>query len=229
MVMFLDNVVPFGRSLDEYSKIFSLTPTDFSGKIVGIGDGPASFNAEGTRLGYQLTSVDPIYVFSGSQIKSRFDAVVDNIINQVKATPKDWVWSHHQSPDDLKNNRIKAMNAFLEDYEIGQQQGRYLVGEVPKLSFPDQSFSLALCSHFLFLYSDHFDYEFHLNSIKEMLRISAEVRIFPLLTLDLKRSPYLDSILRSLTEQGFSPSIQKVEYELQKGGNEMLVIRKIEI
>lgn len=226
MVMFLDNVVPFGRSLDEYVKIFNLTPTDRAGKIVGIGDGPASFNAEGTQLGYDITSIDPIYVFSGEEIKSRFDQVVDSIINQVKATPNDWVWSYHESPDSLKSNRIKVINAFLEDYEIGKKEGRYIVGEVPKLSIFSNQFSLALCSHLLFLYSAHFDYEFHLNSIEEMLRIATEVRIFPLLTLDLKRSPYLDSIMETLRDHGFHPSIQKVEYELQKGGNEMLVIRR---
>jgi hypothetical protein len=225
MAVFLDNVVPFGRSLAEYKKIFGLTPTDFAGKIVGIGDGPASFNAEGSRLGYQITSVDPIYIFSGEQVQSRFDAVVDNIINQVKATPEDWVWSHHRSPEDLKENRVKVIHTFLDDFEIGKKEGRYVVGELPELEFSEREFSLALCSHFLFLYSDHFKYEFHLNSIQEMLRVAAEVRIFPLLTLDLQRSPYVDRVVE-LREQGFVTSIGKVEYELQKGGNEMLVIRK---
>jgi hypothetical protein len=226
MVMVLDSVVPFGRSLDEYVKIFSLSQTDLAGKLIGIGDGPASFNAEGTQLGYAITSVDPVYIFSGAEIKTRFDQVVDPIVNQIRATPNDWVWDYHQSPERLKDNRVAVIHRFLEDYAIGKQAGRYVVGELPTLAFAEQEFSLALCSHLLFLYSDHFDYEFHLASIQEMLRVAAEVRIFPLLTLNLQRSPYLDKIMAGLRQQGFHPTVQRVDYELQRGGNEMLVIRR---
>lgn len=226
MVVVLEKVVPFGRSLDEYKQMFNLTSADFSGAILGVGDGPASFNAEGTRLGYNITSIDPIYQFTGEEIRSRFDAVVDDIIEQVRATPDDWVWSYHQSPDDLKANRIKVIHQFLQDYEAGKAAGRYITAELPTLPFASKQFSLALCSHFLFLYSDHFDVEFHLKSIQEVLRVASEVRIFPLLTLMLKRSPHLDPVIQTLLNENYSVSIQLVNYELQKGGNEMLVIRE---
>jgi hypothetical protein len=227
MVMVLEKVVPFGRLFDEYVKMFNLTSADLVGNIIGVGDGPASFNAEGTNFGYKIVSIDPIYVFTGHEIESRFYDVVDNIIAQVRATPNNWVWSYHGSPEELKSNRIKAINTFLDDYETGRKERRYMVGELPTLPFPSNKFSLALCSHFLFLYSDHFNYEFHLNSIKEMLRIATEVRIFPLLTLMLQKSQYLDRIIHSFIDMGYSASIQKVEYGLQKGGNEMLLIRSM--
>ena len=47
--MHLENIVPFGRSLDEYVHMFTLTESDFSRSILSVGDGPASFNAEGTK------------------------------------------------------------------------------------------------------------------------------------------------------------------------------------
>ncbi len=225
MAVILKNVVPFGRSFDEYRHMFNLTAADLAGNILGVGDGPASFNAEGTQQGYSITSVDPVYVFSGSEIKSRFDAVVDNIIHQVKATPTDWVWTYHQSPDQLRMNRIKALTHFLQDYDSGKAAQRYVIGELPQLPFATRQFSLALCSHLLFLYSDQFDQAFHLQSIQEMLRVAPEVRIFPLLTLQLQRSPYLDQIQQTLSELGYAVSVQTVGYELQKGGNEMLVIK----
>lgn len=224
MAMVLETVVPVGRSLDEYRAMFNLTPEDLAGEILGVGDGPASFNAEGTTLGYRITSIDPVYEFSGDEIQSRFDAVIDPIIDQVKATPEDWVWSYHSSPEVLKANRVQVMNRFLEDYAMGKNQGRYITGELPQLPFPSQQFSLALCSHFLFLYSDHFSETFHLESIQEMLRVAPEVRIFPLLTLGLQKSPYLDALVQKLAKAGHDVSIQSVPYELQKGGNEMLVI-----
>ena len=225
MAMQLEKVVPFGRSLDEYIKMFSLSEADLSKRILGVGDGPASFNAEATKLGCNVTSIDPIYQFSGTEILARFNAVVDNIINQVKATPNDWVWSYHRDPDDLRHNREQAIKKFITDYEQGKLDGRYLNQELPQLNFKDKEFDLALCSHFLFLYSEHYDYQFHVNSIREMLRIANEVRIFPLLTLMLQRSPYLDKVIQQLGELGYSVSIVKVEYEFQKGGNEMLVIK----
>lgn len=226
MAMRLDRVVPFGRTLDEYSKIFNLKAADFSAPILGVGDGPASFNAEATKLGHQVCSIDPIYEFSAAQIQLRFDEVVDDIIEQVAETPKDWVWSYHKSPQDLRHTRERALSLFLDDYEVGKQDRRYQIGALPSLEFEDRSFNLALCSHFLFLYSDQVDYEFHRASIYEMLRISNEIRIFPLLTLMLERSPHLDPLIKDLSAQGYWVSIQKVGYELQRGGNEMLVVKR---
>lgn len=225
MAMQLDSVVPFGRSLDEYVRMFNLTPTELKGRLLGVGDGPASFNAEATQQGVNVISIDPIYQFSSQEIKQRFDQVVDHIIDQVRATPDDWVWSYHKSPDDLRQNRVNVLQTFITDYDNGKEQGRYQIGALPILDFPNQSFDLALCSHLLFLYSEHYDLQFHLAAIEEMLRVSREVRIFPLLTLMLDRSPHLQPILDYLSSKGYLVSIQTVQYELQRGGNEMLRIQ----
>ncbi len=225
MVMKLDKVVPFGRSLDVYIKMFNLSSEDLQQRILGVGDGPASFNAEGTAKGYNLTSIDPIYQFDGTEIKQRFDAVVDNIIEQIIATPNNWVWSYHQNPQELKASRIKALEIFLQDYQSGKQAGRYIAQELPHLDFADQSYDLALCSHFLFLYSAQCDCDFHVAAIQEMLRVSPEVRIFPLLTLMQETSPYLDFVIDKFSNLGYSPTIVQVPYELQPGANQMLVIK----
>ncbi|ABW29354.1 SAM-dependent methyltransferase [Acaryochloris marina] len=224
MAIQLNSVVPFGRSRNEYIKMFNLTAADLGRSILGAGDGPASFNAESTPLGSQIISVDPIYELSGAAIQQRFETVLDDIINQVKATPQDWVWSYHSSPEDLRHNRIQAMQNFLQDYELGKQQKRYQTAALPTLPFPNQTFELALCSHFLFLYSQQYDVAFHLAAIRELLRISAEVRIFPLLTLMLKPSPYIQPVIQACQDWGYVASIETVGYELQKGGNQMLVI-----
>ncbi len=224
MVMQLDHVVSFGRSLDEYIKIFHLTDQDLQKTILSVADGPASFNAEGTQKGYRIHSLDPLYCFSREEIKSRFYAVVDNIIDQIEQTPKDWVWRYHGSPQGLRKNRETSLHLFCQDYETGKAQGRYTLGELPWLNYPDHQYELGLCSHFLFLYSAHFDERFHRESVQELLRVCGEVRIFPLLTLRLERSPYLDRILETLDHQGYHWEICTVEYELQRGGNQMLKI-----
>lgn len=226
MVVQLQQVVPFGRSLDEYVKLFNLEADDLQKRILGVADGPASFNAEATQQGFTVTSVDPLYQFSGADILSRFNAVVDDIIEQVRNTPDDWVWSYHTSPDALRDSRVQTLQRFLSDYDLGKREGRYRVGELPRLDIPDNEFDLALCSHFLFLYSDHRDAVFHRDAMDELLRVSAEVRIFPLVTLMLRRSPYIDPIMADLTQRGYTVSIEKTQYEFQKGGNEVMIIRR---
>ncbi len=224
-MVILDRVVPFGRSKAEYELMFALSESDRHKSIIGIGDGPASFNAEMTASGYSVTSIDPIYQFTGAEIKSRFDACVDEIIEQVCNTPNNWVWNYHKSPEDLRANREQAIALFLEDYDRGKLEGRYLNDELPKLNFQDKQFHLALCSHFLFLYSDHLSFEFHLESVRELCRIAEEVRIFPLLTLAQARSPYLDEICNILANEGITSDIISVNYELQKGGNQVIIFR----
>lgn len=226
MVMKLEKVVPFGRSLDEYKSMFALADNALDTKIIGVGDGPTSFNAEMYALGKAIVSVDPLYIYRSDEIERRFYLVVNDIISQVIATPNDWVWSYHSSPEHLRNIREKVLHDFVADYEKGKTEGRYSVGELPSLDFEDNTFQLSLCSHLLFLYSEDLSYEFHLASVLEMLRVASEVRIFPLLTLRLERSPYVQPLIEKLKSEGFIVSIEKVEYELQRGGNEMLRIKQ---
>lgn len=228
MPVSLSNVVPWGRSLDEYRLMFSLSDTDLEKKIVGCGDGPASFNAEMYERGNHVVSFDPIYCFSNEEIAVRFEESVDSVINQVKASPESWTWKYHRDPEHLLLNRRRALNLFLNDFQKGKREGRYDLKEFPILEYADQEFDLALCSHFLFLYSEHFSYEFHLSSILEMCRIAQEVRIFPILTLKQNRSAYLENIVEHLKASGMSAEVRKVDYELQRNGNQALFIKQPE-
>jgi len=224
MALKLKNVVPLGRSFDEYRLMFNLSKRDLDRRIIGVGDGPASFNSEMYDMGKRAISIDPIYMFSAKDIKRKFDKVVDNIIEQVRNTPGDWTWTYHMSPEDLKQHRTDALIKFNTDFEQGKKDGRYLTGELPSLEIQDGTFDIALCSHFLFLYSDHYDYNFHKASVYEMLRVSEEARIFPLLDLMLNRSPHIERLSEELIRDGFIVKIKKVAYEIQRGGNEMMWI-----
>jgi hypothetical protein len=48
-----DELKPRGRNFDEYRRMFSLGDDDLSRRILGCGDGPASFNQELTARGGQ--------------------------------------------------------------------------------------------------------------------------------------------------------------------------------
>ena len=226
MAMNLNQVVPFGRSFDEYVKMFALSETDLQRNILSVADGPASFNAEGTKQGYRIQSVDPLYCFGMAEVRTRFYAVLDNVIGQVAATSEDWVWSYHKSPEGLKANRVRVTERFCQDYELGKGEGRYTVGELPELDYELNSFDLGLCSHFLFLYSEQLDLDFHIAALEEMLRLCREVRVFPLLNLGLKKSPHLEGAIAHLKQQNYRCTIQTVPYQFQRGGNEMLKIQR---
>lgn len=224
--MKLNEVVPWGRSLEEYKLMFNLSEKDLNKKILGCGDGPASFNFEMTALGYCVISIDPIYQFSGVQIKQRIQTTYEPIISQVKQNDRRYMWNNFRDADDLGRSRIAVMEKFLLDYETGNAAERYLPQSLPSLDFADDRFELCLCSHLLFLYSEHLSLDFHISSIYELMRVSSEVRIFPLVKLDCQRSPYIESVTEEFSSEGFQAEIQPVNYEFQKGGNQMLRIAR---
>src|SRR5262249_40744352 len=185
----LDQVVPWGRSFEEYRCMFALSQADLQLRILGCADGPASFNAEATRRGTQVVSCDPLYRLESTQIRDRIAETCDQVLEQTRRNLQEFVWETIRSVDELSRLRMGAMQAFLDDYESGKQQGRYIDAELPTLPFPDRSFDLALCSHFLFLYTGHLPEAFHRTAILELCRVAQEVRVFPLLDLGGRVSP----------------------------------------
>ncbi len=222
----INDTYPWGRSLKEYRSMFSLSREDMNGNILSCADGPASFNAEVTRLGHRVTSVDPLYQFSPEEIRSRIDATCSLLIEFARTSAHRFCWNEVASPDDLGQRRMSAMALFLADYQTAGDRGRYRAESLPHLSFPSGSFDLALCSHFLFLYSHRFDLAFHLQSIHEMLRVAREVRIFPLLDMDGWKSSHLEPLINQLEHLNVHATVERVDYEFQLGGNEMLRIHR---
>ena len=221
----IDRVVPWGRSLDEYRAMFALSEGDLTRRIVGCGDGPASFNAELSARGGNVVSVDPLYRFSGAAIERRVRETFPTMMEQTRANRNDFVWTHVRSLADLGRRRMQALHGFLADFEAGRQSGRYVEAALPVLPFADAAFELALSSHFLFLYSVQFDLDFHLAALQEMLRVAAEVRVFPLLQLGGAPSPHVPRVREALAA-GVRATVEPVPYEFQRGGNHMLRLRR---
>ncbi|MDA8082044.1 MAG: SAM-dependent methyltransferase [Nitrospiraceae bacterium] len=225
----LDTVVPWGRSYEEYVSMFSLDGRDLRSSIIGCADGPSGFNAELTGRGGKIISVDPVYRFTKEEISKRIGETYEEILAQTLKNKHEFVWTGIRSVDELGRTRMSAMRAFLSDFENGLREGRYLAESLPSLSFADGQYALALCSHFLFLYSDQLSLAFHIAAISEMCRVAREVRIFPLLKLGAEPSPYVEPVVRTVTDKGFRAEIIRVDYEFQRGGNMMLRIRRPDV
>ncbi|UZR96155.1 SAM-dependent methyltransferase [Chondrinema litorale] len=223
----LKSVVPWGRTLMEYKQMFSLTPADLNKKIISFGDGPASFNKELTEQNGNCISIDPIYQFSKEQLETRFEEVREEILEQVKSNAKIFIWKIIKNIEELDLLRTQAMHQFLKDFDSGLIEGRYLMHQLPeKTHFKDKEFELGLSSHFLILY-EKLGLEFHLKSLTEMMRICKKVRTFPLLNLNAEKSEVLEPIIKHFSEM-YEVKIEQVNYEFQKGGNQMLVMKNIE-
>lgn len=220
----LNEVVPWGRSFSEYQKMFALTDSDLEKRILGCADGPASFNAGLTAQGGKVVSTDPLYRFSRQGIRERIGQVFETVLEETRKNAHEFMWTSIFSVEHLGEIRRQAMDAFLEDYPRGLEEGRYRDSSLPDLPFQTREFGLAVCSHYLFLYSPHLSLDFHLQSIRELCRVAREVRVFPLLELGAVPSRHLEPVMECLIREGYRVAIRTVPYEFQRGGNRMMQI-----
>jgi len=224
--MKLKEVVPLGRTFTEYKHMFNLNKADLNKKILDCGGGPSSFNYEMKMQNREVTTIDPLYQFSKEDIEKRIDETFGDVIAQAKASKDDYIWKNIKTVEELAETRKSAMKIFLNDFEAGKKEKRYITAELPDLPFKDCEFDLTLSSHFLFLYSDVLSLNFHVKAIDEMLRVADEVRIFPLLDLSTNKSCHVKEIIKIFKEKEALVSIETVDYEFQKGGNQLMKILK---
>ena len=214
-----------GRTWLEYLKMFDLSSEELAGgKILDCAAGASSFTAEMSKRGFDVTAVDILYNEDPDVLcdKCRYHM---KILVEGLGSVDHFVWSFFNDLEDLKNQRNQACREFIDDYR--NQMGRkYITADLTSLPFEDNRFSMVLCSHLLFINDHRLDYEFHLNSIKEMLRVtSRELRIYPLVKNKGIKSEFIEPIINDL--QDFEVNIVKVDYEFRNGGDEMITIRKI--
>lgn len=91
MSFVLDNVVPWGRSMDEYVAMFELSRQELDSGILGCADGPSSFNAEMYAQGHSVVSADPVYQLSPEEIRGRIDKTYPTIMEQLYENREDYV------------------------------------------------------------------------------------------------------------------------------------------
>jgi SAM-dependent methyltransferase len=225
MAISYDSIVPWGRALDEYVSMFALSASDLGKSILGCGDGPASFHCDLRRRGGRVVSVDPVYALSAPAIRRRIEETCEAVVDQTRRHMDRFVWGRIRDVEHLKAVRLAAMETFLDDFETGKREGRYVVAGVPDLPFANDTFDLCLSSHFLFLYSDKLSCDFHVQALGEMLRVAGEVRVFPLCDVNARRSTHVEPVIRHFRDKGLDVAEVAVDYEFQVGGNTMLRLR----
>lgn len=223
----LKNVAIIGRTFEEYSKMFGLHDTILQNEIIlDVASGVSSFCAETNRQGFDVTASDRIYSLSPYEIEQNCVQDLDMIIKQLPDIADLFVWDFFKDIQALENNRKKAYRLFIEDFRVHRTK-RYIPVEYPFTDFHDNQFTISLVYHFLFLYEDKLDYDFHKKTILELLRItSKEIRIFPIMNIKGKKSQFVEPLIHDKDFENLQMFIKKVDYEFIKNGNEMIIIKK---
>jgi hypothetical protein len=222
----LDRVVLLGRTMEEYRRCFALTDEDLRNRqILDVASGVSSFCAEANASGYRVTAFDRIYQAEPDAIGPRCGHDLDEVVRGM-AGLSTYRWGFYQSPAGMRKFRERAYRTFLEDYPRGRG-ARYITGELPTLPFASDQFGLSLVSYLLFVYEDQFSYEFHRDSLLELSRVTQdEVRIYPTVTFEARRSTYLDRIKLDPALEHLEFREVPTDFEFLVGSNSYLSIRR---
>jgi hypothetical protein len=218
----------FGRTLAEYTQFFSLELASLRGRtVLDVASGPASFTAEACRRGIDAVAVDPLYGCTPDALAQHVLIDYRSMFAQLRAKSALLRFRSFASIDEAEESRRTAADRFLQDYATHFVHNRYMGAALPYLPFLDQAFDLVLCAHFLFVYEQRLDFEFHLAACRELVRVSREeVRIHPLVGLGGKRYTGLSRLRAELREEGIESEVVSVNYEFFQGSDSMLVLRR---
>ena len=108
-------------------------------------------------------------------------------MEKIRSNMENYEWTSIRDPGELEDVRMSAMRTFLDDYENGREDGRYIPMSCRRVPFDDGTFDIGLSSHFLLMYTQ-LGYGFHIDAIDEMLRVCREVRFCPLVDLNSDES-----------------------------------------
>ena len=213
-----ESVLFFGRTLAEYVNIFDLDLSFWKkSKILDCAAGSASFVAEANKLGIHAIGCDPLYANSLELLieQGRFD--LKRNIKFLSGYADSISDNFYPSIDVREEYATLALNKFLEDYPKGVEENRYVAAKLPELPFDTESFDLVLSSYLLFTYSkiiNEFDYQFHLDSILELFRVSKrEVRIYPVQGSKNELNEYVENLLIDLDKKGIVAELMPLSYK----------------
>lgn len=222
----LNKVVLLGRTFEEYRRYFGLKENELRGKrVLDMASGVSSFCAEANAEGIQVTAFDPIYELSREEIRNRCEQDLDFVTNEIGKVNA-YKWDFYKTPEKMREFREKAYRLFLPHFTKAKDE-RYIFGKLPHSPFRDGQFDLTLVSYFLFVYEEQFDYEFHRQSLAEILRItSGEARIYPLVNFKAERSQFIERIKKESIFADWSFEEVQTDFEFLRNSNSFLRISR---
>ena len=221
----LDRIVLLGRTFEEYRRCFLLEPDALVGKrILDVAGGVSSFCAEANKFGINVTSLDPIYALGAQKIAERCEPDLQFVYGGIGHVPT-YRWSYYKTPERMREFRERAYSIFLSDYTTHPE--RYIAGELPTLPFADGEFDVTLVSYFLFAYQERLSYEFHRESVVEIMRVTRnEARIYPTVTFEAQASDYVPMLQSDPALQQFDFTEIQTDFEFLANSNSFLRVTR---
>ena len=174
----MDKLAYFETRYDfaDYKTIFSLSEKDLQDSILEIPDYYSSFNSELTEIGGRVVSCSSLFNLLESEVTETLTIDIKNNID-------DFAKKNANTPEIVnafvkKNEKILVK--FLNSYKKDVNKTNYIGCDILELPFTEGQFILALCCNNLFGANIDSNFNRDLSLIKELLRVSNQVRIFPL-------------------------------------------------
>lgn len=222
----LERIVFIGRTFEEYLDMFSLSKEELEGKkVLDCPAGACSFTGVGNKQDLNITAADIAFYHSKEDLYNKGLQDIEHAMELMEKAKNNYIWDFFKDVEGLRKHRLSALKDCAND--MRESSERYIPVTLPSLPFKDAEFDLLLSAHFLFMYADQLDYQFHIKTLDELLRVTKkEIRIFPLVDLEGQRYEHLDKIITYLSGNGCIAEEVKVPYEFQVNANSMLKIKK---
>ncbi|MDR6548892.1 class I SAM-dependent methyltransferase [Paenibacillus qinlingensis] len=218
------------RSYVEYEKMFMLQTDELIGKrVLDVSGGASSFTAEARQLGIEAEAVDPLYEKSPDAIAEYGRLEIERSTAKLSKLTDVYDWTFYGSVEQHRAGRIQALQRFVEDFSSAEGSARYHKAALPSLPFGAESFELVMCSHFLFLYEEQFDYAFHTGAVRELLRVckpGGEVRIYPLMNFRTEEYSRLHDLILEFELAGFTVQKREASLPFLPNSQQYLSIKK---
>jgi hypothetical protein len=219
----IDGFACIGRTFTEYQRMFDFDPNRWAGQqILDCPAGACSLVAEAQDRGIAAVGADKMYDRSPAGLSKRCSEDIETAMDALDGVEDLYIWEFYEDVSELRAYRERAASRFLSDY--AQNGDCYIYADLPSTPFADDAFDLVLSAHFLFLYDDRLSYKFHDETIRELCRISGQLRVFPLHGFDADQSDIIEDLITELESEDYTTAIREVPFEFQRGANEMLVV-----
>ena len=95
------------------------------------------------------------------------------------------------------------------------------------MPFANSEFDLTLVSYLLFAYQDRFNYEFHRDSVLEIMRVTrGEARIYPTVTFEAQPSEYIPMLKSDPALMAFEFTEIETDFEFMVNSNSYLRVTR---
>jgi hypothetical protein len=211
MTFSLDHVVFYGRTWEECLGMYALEESDLAGiRVLDCPGGPDALVAGGLGRGLDIHAVDPQYVDEPDVLEARGrEEIIDTMVQFPQDPAQAW---DQKKADEFQRLKLLALESFMVAFR--EHPDRFIAGSLPDLPFDEDSFDLVLSGNFLFAYAslergglmttEEFGLDFHLQAVRELVRIASEVRIFPsfALTGPARRQEFVEPVMQALRSDG---------------------------